>query len=136
MAKVGKVRTAGADEPNAAAAGGRSDLTDPRTLPKLEFGKINKIRVKTLWKGTGREIREDLIATGGFSKYNRTKRQNLTINKPASMFEDTHQFNSGMTQTLRHPSQTMSAIVNELDTSFNTGYDEPGANMYQLQNIS
>ena len=52
------------------------------------------------------------------------------------MFEDTHQFNSNMAQTLRHPGQTVSAIVNELDTSFNQGYDEPGANMYQLQNIS
>lgn len=48
------------------------------------------------------------------------------------MFEDTHQFNSQMAQKIRDPVQTVAAIVNNLDTSFNVGYDEPGAKITKM----
>lgn len=60
----------------------------------------------------------------------------MLINKPASMFEDTHQYNSGVVQSLKHPRQTVAAIANELDTSFCAGYDEPGAPITKLTGIS
>lgn len=53
---------------------GQTGLMDNTTLPKIEFGRINKIRVQNLWQGTGKALRDDLLATGGFSKFYRTKR--------------------------------------------------------------
>ena len=59
-------------------------------LPKINFLNINKKKVSNNWNGTGKEVREDLMALGGFSKFYKTKRQNMLINKPMSLFLDTH----------------------------------------------
>ena len=59
-------------------------------LPAIDFSRINKLRVHNNVNGTGKELREDLICMGGTSKFFRTKRLNMLINKPASMFEGTH----------------------------------------------
>jgi hypothetical protein len=120
----------------AASVVDQASLHDDGTLPKIEFRRINKIRVQNLWRGTGKAVRDDLLTTGGFPKFFRTKRQNLLINKPASMFEDTHQCTSGAAQTLRHPARVAAAIANEFDTSFCINYDEPGATAVKLAGIS
>lgn len=59
-------------------------------LPKIDFQKINKLRVKNLTNGTGNIIRDELIENGGAAKFFRTKRQTIIMNKPLSMWESTH----------------------------------------------
>jgi hypothetical protein len=58
-------------------------------LPSIDFPKINKLRIGNLQNGTGKHLRDDLIRMGGTSKFFRTKRQNMLINKPNSMFDNT-----------------------------------------------
>jgi len=60
----------------------------------------------------------------------------MVINKPSSMFEDTHQYNSELVQRLKDPAKTAWAIVKDLDTSFSTGYDDPGAPTTKMTGIS
>ena len=71
-------------------AGGTSEVGGPPVLPRIDFSKINRLRVQNKWNGTGRDLREDLISLGGAAKFYRTKRQNMMINKPFSMFDGTH----------------------------------------------
>jgi hypothetical protein len=59
-------------------------------LPKIDFQKINKLRVKNLTNGTGNIIRDELIENGGAAKFFRTKRANNIMNKPLGMWESTH----------------------------------------------
>ena len=66
------------------------DLSTSSELPQLNFKRINKLRVNNVYQGTGKELREDLLSMGGASKFYRTKRQNILINKPNTMFESTH----------------------------------------------
>jgi len=43
-------------------------------LPQIDFSRINRLRVKHNTNGTGRDVREDLLAHGGATKFFRTKR--------------------------------------------------------------
>ena len=68
----------------------RRGQTNSYELPKIDFQKINKLRVKNLTNGTGTIVRDELVNNGGAAKFFRTKRQSNIINKPFSMWESTH----------------------------------------------
>ena len=71
-----------------------------KQLPKVNFKKINKLRVYANQQGTGKELREDLMTMGGAAKFYRTKRMNNLINKPMSMWEATHFTTSSKVQAI------------------------------------
>lgn len=104
-------------------------------MPQIDFSRINRLRVKHNTFGTGKEVREDLLAHGGISKFYRTKRQNNIINKPLSMFESTHLQTSSRAQEIADPMSTTQVVL-DLDTSFCERYDEAGAEASKLQTIS
>jgi hypothetical protein len=66
------------------------DLATSTELPTINFKRINKLRINNVYQGTGKDLRENLLSMGGASKFYRTKRQNILINKPNTMFESTH----------------------------------------------
>ena len=73
---------------------------------------------------------------GGVSKFYRTKRQNMMLNKPLSMWEGTHLLTSSEVHKIQNPKNTTQSILLELDTSFCEKYDEPGVDINTLQGIS
>lgn len=105
-------------------------------LPAIDFSRINKLRVHNNVNGTGAELREDLICMGGTSKFFRTKRLNMLINKPASMFEGTHLQTSSRVHEIQDACETTKSIIQDLDTSFCERYDEPGVSGAALRTIS
>lgn len=105
-------------------------------MPKVNFKKINKLRVYANQQGTGKELREDLMTMGGAAKFYRTKRMNNLINKPMSMWEATHLTTSSKVQAIQDPGQTAESIVKDLDTSFCHNYDMPGVDSIKLKGIS
>ena len=105
-------------------------------LPLIDFNRINMLRVNHNTFGTGAKLRENLLAIGGASKFFRTKRQNIILNKPLSMFESTHLQTSSKAQMLADPEETAMSIIKNLDTSFCEKYDEPGVDPKTLRGIS
>jgi len=128
------------DAPDAASQTSRlargSEVADLPQLPAIDFSRINRLRVQHKWNGTGRGLREDLISLGGASKFYRTKRQNMMINKPFSMFEGTHLQTSSRAHEIRDPNKTTVGLLEDLDTSFCEKYDEPGVSGARLRTIS
>ena len=57
-----------------------------KPAPVINFKKINKLRVKQNLLAD----RDEILQEGGFQKWQRTKRQTMIINKPKSMFIETH----------------------------------------------
>mmetsp|Transcript_38496 Transcript_38496/g.58589 ORF Transcript_38496/g.58589 Transcript_38496/m.58589 type:complete len:98 (+) Transcript_38496:522-815(+) len=94
------------------------------------------LRVNHKMFGTGSKMRENLVQIGGASKFYRTKRQNMIINKPLSMFESTHLQTSSRAQAIADPEETTIKILNDIDTSFTEKYDEPGVDVIKLGTIS
>lgn len=76
------------------------------------------------------------MTMGGFPKFNRTKRQNMMLNKPISMWEGTHLLTSSEVHKIQNPKNTTQSILLDLDTSFCKQYDEPGVGILKLQGIS
>ena len=104
-------------------------------LPQIDFSRINRLRVKHNQYGTGKDVREDLLAHGGATKFFRTKRQNMIVNKPFSMFENTHLQTSGRAQEIVDPVNTTQVILDQ-DTNFAERYDEVGVANVKLAGIS
>jgi len=73
---------------------------------------------------------------GGVQKFYRTRRVNTILNKPMSMFEDTHLQTSSKVAKLFDPVKTAKEILIENDTSFCEGYDQPGVDMVTLAGMS
>jgi hypothetical protein len=73
---------------------------------------------------------------GGASKFYRTKRQTILINKPNTMFENTIFSTSEKVKEIRNPEITTRSLMRDMDTSFCEKYDEPGVDQVQLKGIS
>jgi len=93
-----------------------SQLKEKPGLPVLDFYKINRLRINHNTSGTGANLREHLVAQGGASTFFRTKRLNMIINKPLSMFDSTHLQTSGKAQEIADPEETQMKLVKDLDT--------------------
>lgn len=101
----------------------------------MDFIKLNKTQIKHTHKGLGRNLREDLVSRGGATSFYRTNRQQLIVNRPVSMFQNTHmyaQIDSGNIPS----TEGVAEKILRCDTSLCEGYDEPGVSTRKLEEIS
>lgn len=103
--------------------------------PLINFIKLNKVQIKHTHNGLGKTIRDDLVLTGGSSKFLKTRRQALIINRPVSTIQNTHLYAQFDKSPIQDPfSQTQEIL--DCDTTVCAGYDEPGVGLEELKTIS
>ena len=88
-----------------------------REFPIIDHVKRNIERVKVNML----PYRDQVIQDGGLSKWHRTRRQVMFVNKPLSMFDDTHVFMRG---SVRNQEDRVIQDIIKKDTGFNRKYDE------------